>query len=113
MIVLLKYWVKYIHLKIKFTYFFFNMAIRNFILHMWLALYLYWTVLLLQCWMSFHNETYFHLIELFYIKYLMCTREPSNFTFRDYPDIIKGMYNDVHHNNILQTKIFIHRELLE
>ena len=49
MIVLLKYWVKYIHLKIKFTYFFFNMAIRNFILHMWLALYLYWTVLLLQC----------------------------------------------------------------
>lgn len=63
--------------------------------------------------MSFHNEIYFHLIELFYIKYLMHSLEPSNFTFRDYPDIIRGMYNDVHHNNILQTKISIYRELIE
>ena len=47
------------------------------------------------------------------MKYLMYTLEPRNFTFRDYPDVIRGMYNDVHHNNILQTKISIHRELVE
>ena len=59
--------LKYI-LKIKFTYFFFNMAIRKIILHMWLALYLYWTALLLQKeWASQWNLFSFNRIFLYEI----------------------------------------------